>query len=331
MSRRGLSRRSFVAAGLALAAGRAWAIEGKAKRVGVLSGGNERRHPEYVAQLGEAMRPHGWMQGRNLEFAVRYAYLAQTAAAARELVAQGLDAIVTAGTPRTLAILHETRSIPVVTELADPVAAGIARSLQAPGGNVTGMAYQPQEVTDKQFEMLKAVVTGLAEVRLIALSPLPTPAAYARARREIVSPLESAARRQGLAFDVSIASDPGGFAAIFATMRPGRSAAYFLNLEGSVDAGALAAQAIERRIATFHLVAEFVDAGGLMSYGFDFNEDAPVRTAAVLAKVLGGADPATIPFELPREQVFVVNRATARALGIEIAPEILIRATRVVG
>ena len=332
MSAAAFTRRRFVASGLALAAAGALAADARPKRrLGLLLGNGDREHADYLEQLDAALRVHGWTRGRNLEFVVRYAGAPEAEREARELAAGHVDAILTGGTPRTLAVLGATRTIPVVTEVADPVASGIVASLSAPGRNVTGMAYQPQEVTDKQLEMLAALVKGLAEVRLVTLSPLPSPAEFVRARGELVRPLQSAARRQGLALEVSIATDSRGIAKVISAMRPGRSAAYFPNLVDAVDPRMLAAEAIEHRIATFHLVPEFVEAGGLMSYGFDFGRDGPTRSAAVLAKVLDGEDPAAIPFELPREQRFVLNLRTARALGIEIAPEILVRANRVIG
>lgn len=296
---------------------------GRVRRIGVFMPAKT-GPAAFVKSVAESLRPLGWTEGRNFEFVFRDASdVASLDAGAQELAGMHVDAVMTSGTPRTRAMQHATRTVPIVTELADPVVAGLAATLSTPGSNVTGLAFQTQEIVDKQVDMCRLVIHELAQARLFT-----TP--VARTTPEMVQPFEHAAHRAGLAFDASFVSDLDGFARGFSTLRAHKSVAIVQNYMNVVDPQKLAAAAIASRCATFHAQPEFVEKGGLMSYVFRF-EDTPQRWAAVLDKVLRGLDPASIPFELPRVTEFVVNKSTARALGIDLTTEIMVRATRVVG
>jgi putative ABC transport system substrate-binding protein len=172
--------------------------------------------------------------------------------------------------------------------------------------------------------MLKTVLPDVTALRVFALP-------VQRKVDGLIPSIEAAAAHLNLAFSVAYAGDAAGYAEGFSTMRRGRSAAYIGSvLPRMVSPQTLASLAIEHGIPVSTGSPDFVRAGAFMCYTFDWDEKEQ-RVAAILDKLLRGANPALIPFEQPNVPVFVINRATARALGITIAPEVLLRVTSVVG
>ena len=297
--------------------------ESAVRRVGVLFRGEPGREAPFLVELATHLNAFGWKRDHNLEFVVRVTRdAADRDSKARELVGAGIDVVLTAGTDMTLALLRATRSIPIVTQLSDPVRAGVAESIARPGGNVTGLAFLPQELVDKQVEILVSVVRKATALRLFTGPGV-------RFVPEMTAPVADAAARHGLAFAASFVQDLAGFASAFDAMQR-NAVAYVHNFTRLVDGHRLAALAIERRVPTFHAIPEFVGDGGLMSYAMRYRDEL-ARTAAVVDRILRGAKASEMPFELPRDTIFAINRTTAHALGIEITPEILLRATEVVG
>lgn len=274
-----------------------------------LSGG------ETVEQVAKLMAPFGYVAGRNLRIVVRTAKsLPDLPAAAVELVALAPDVLLADG-PAVMALAGATRTIPIVCAgLPDPVGAGLAQSLRRPGGNVTGLATGSPETAEIVFALLKAMRPRLRRIAVLH-SPGAPVAIQMRAHGEV-------ARAAGLEWILAPISTPAEAERALAPLAG--EAAWMAPIDGHE----LWKEA--RDIAHRHRIATHGGyPGTLMSYGRTFT-DHDRSVGAVVDKILRGANPAEIPFELPDRLSFVVNRATARAIGIEVPGDILLRATKVI-
>lgn len=287
---------------------------GKVRRVGYLRGPGTEVFAKPLAALG-------WVEGKNLQFEVRVGRTVdprEHATLAVELVRAEVDALLAFTTPFVRALASATRTIPIVCGgSADPVADGFARSLNRPGGNVTGLSYAVPERAKLLIGILRALRPGLKRVVSIGASvdmtfpPTRSAAAIAKAA--------------GLAFDLAKVETIADIERLFATLHPEREAV-IVNKGGGVTAANVAAIATRRRIVTHGSGVH----DGLLVHSYLAHADQIGRTAAILDKVLRGANPAEIPFELPDRTVLPVNRATARAIGLELPQEILLRATEII-
>jgi putative ABC transport system substrate-binding protein len=268
---------------------------------------------------------HGWVEGSNLRIEVRR--VRPDGSDVNEGVAALLraspDVVVASGAAFVLPLARATRTIPIVCAgISDPVTTGLALSLQRPGMNVTGLSFGLPEAAVLQVGTLKALVPGLK--RLVFVDA-------AVEGRDIAPEHVAAIRDAGLLAELEHVQDAPDVERVFALLnRPEAEAAWIGLLPRDAPAAAVARLAIAKRIATHSLGDEGVRSGMLMSYWIA-HSDQWARVAVILDKVLRGANPANIPFELPDKSEFVLNRATARALGLRIPPEILVRATEVVG
>lgn len=293
-------------------AGPAARASGRPRLVAYLSAG---RGPEDLAKPLAAL---GFLQGKNLRFETRIrreadpAALASTAA---ELVALRPDAMI-AWSPRVFALAAATRTIPIVCGgVPDPVAAGLARTLQRPGGNVTGLSMGFPEMSGIAIGLLRQLRPGLKALAMIHPPGLPVAPAF-----------RDATRAAGLRWlEIPIA----GAADLERALAPLAGEAVFMGPFFEDTDSALQRHANE--VAMRHRIAVLGSPqdGALMAYGLE-HSDIFGRLAAILAKVLRGANPAEIPFELPDRSWFVLNRTTAKAIGIQIPPDIVLRATEII-
>jgi putative ABC transport system substrate-binding protein len=242
-----------------------------------------------------------------------------------ELVRLKVDVIVTRGTPAALAAKQATRTIPIVmASSGDPVAEGIVASLARPGGNVTGLhIIGPPELGGKRLQLLKEAVPGSSRIGILWNPDLYTPL--------IVRDTERAARAMGvqlLSLEVQ-RSEP--FEQVFETALFGQvdaliavedSLTFYLRAR-IVDFAAMS------RMPAIYGLREFVDAGGLMSYGTD-RRDLYRRCATYLHRILTGASPADLPVEPPLRFELAINLKTARTLGLTIPPALLRRADYII-
>ena len=317
MKRRAVSesRRSLLAAALVpLVAGRAFAqSRERPKSIGYLSGGQS---AEWLSKL---LAERGFVEGRNLRVDTRIPSDWEEATlrrAAEELVALKPDALYAHLANRVGALAAATRTIPIVTGgVPDPVGAGFAKTLRRPGGNITGLSFglpETAEITVSIFRMLRP---GLK--RLGGFFARGTPPA------QMAPWMIDAARRSGLEW-APMAVEPGqdveGVLARFA----GEAA-----LVGPTRDPAFGEQIIRHATRLRIMTSGQVEAGALMNYGLE-HEDGQNRIAAIMERVLGGANPAEIPFELPSRPDFRLNLATARAMGIVVPPEVMLRVTKVI-
>jgi putative ABC transport system substrate-binding protein len=270
-----------------------------------------------------ALRDLGWVAGQNVVFEPRYAagHTDRLPALAAELVRLKVDVIVTFLNQETLAAKQATSSIPIVMVLGVfPEHAGLVASLARPGGNVTGTTVAP--IVGKYLELLKLAVPKLARVAIVWDPTFP---GLDQAE------LEVAARKLGLTLallDVQRSDDIAPALARIAKERPG---ALWV-----IPVGPLVAHtreivdfATKQRLPTIFPARDFVDSGGLMSYGYH-RQHLMTRAAVYVDRILKGANPADLPVEQPTKFEFVVNLKTAKAIGLPIPPSLLARADEII-
>jgi ABC-type uncharacterized transport system substrate-binding protein len=303
--------------------------QGKVRRIGVLSPGNSARatrNPRMQA-FYQALRDLGWVEGQNIAFERRYAedQFDRLTDLAIELARLNVDVIVTASTPPAKAAKAATGTIPIVMmDPGDPVASGLVASLALPGGNVTGISSVAPDLAAKRLEMLKGAVPRVSRVAMLFNAAIP-PAEVAM--REMTA----AATVLGLQVHSVSVQGPNGFDDAFGTITRERADGLvvfadpltFSHQELVVNFAA------RTRIAALFAAKEFVDIGGLMSYGPSY-PGMFRRAAGYVDKILQGAKPADLPVEQPTTFELVINLKTAKALGLTIPPSLLQRADQVI-
>ena len=296
------------------------------RRLGVLLYDNAESWDFLAPELRKELAALGWVEGTNLSMEWRFANgdAARLPDLAAQMARSGVDAILTRGTPVTRALQQATATVPILTGVGDPVGAGFATSYANPGGNITGISYAIAETQTKQIELLKAMVPRLSRL-VIVLN-----ADRSGFANEVTRLVENAARQSGIApRTVLVASIADLRAALLPDRAAGVSAALVFGLGTMIEPKELAHIAVRNRMPTMFEYSFYVEAGGLMSYRLNW-ENQTQRTAAQIDKVFRGAKPTQIPFEFPTRSELVINRATAKALGLSIPQSLLLRADRVV-
>jgi len=271
----------------------------------------------------QGLRELGWIEGQNFVIDYRYADgHDRLPALAAELVRLKLDVIVALATPATAAAKNATRTTPIVMIGAgDPVSSGFAASLAHPGGNVTGLAYSGADlgILKKQLELL---IEAVPKVSRVAILSNPTNPNHPRWMKEI----KDAGRSLRVQLQLLEVRSPDDFDGAFAAMTKERAGACFV-VADSIFIGhraRLAALLAKTRLPSFAQYKELVEAGGLMSYAPSL-PDLGRRAATYVDKILKGAKPADLPVEQPTRLDLVVNLKTARALGLTIPQQLLVR------
>jgi putative ABC transport system substrate-binding protein len=299
---------------------------GKIWRVGILSFASPASPGPLVALL-QGLRDAGLVEGQNTVFAIRYTEgrTEQFPAFASELVALPVDILVAISTPAIAAAKKATTTIPIVMLAAsDPVGVGFVASLAHPGGNITGLSLLAPELTAKRLDLLTQTVSRLARVSV--LWNVDNEGMKLRFR-------EAQAASRVLGFSVQsvgirTAADYDGAFAMITKDRPDA----LLVMADPVTVGQrkqTADFAASQRIPAIYEVRDFVEAGGLMSYGID-TIDHFRRAASFVDKIVKGAKPADLPVEQPTKFELVINLKTAKALGLTIPQSILLRADQVI-
>ncbi len=297
----------------------------KVPRIGFLSGGLP--GGPYVDAFRQGLREIGYVEGQNIAIEYRYGEgkFDQLPALADELVRLKVDAIVAGGTPPILAAKPATNMIPIIMVTSqDPVAIGLVTSLARPGGNITGLTCFAPELSGKRLELLKEAVPGLIRVAVLANPAEPTTPFDS-------ATTEAAARTLGMQLQILHVRGADELESAFSAMvREHRRA---LNTLPSVMLFGLreriADLAAKNRLPAMFDFREYVDAGGLMSYGPSLR-DLFRRGAAFVDKILKGAKPSDLPVERPTRFELVVNGKTAKALGLTMPPSVLVRADQVI-
>ena len=233
---------------------------------------------------------------------------------AAELVRLRVDVIFATGTAPALAAKQATSVIPIVFPFAgDPIGSGLVTSLARPGGNITGMSNQATDLAAKRIELLREIVPHLHRLAVLANAGYP---AAALEKSEV----EAAARTLGLEVVPFEVRESNNIAPAFETMK-GKAEALFLVGDPLMTANRtrVTSLALAARLPTIYVHSEYVDAGGLMSYGANF-PDLFRRSAEVMDKILRGTKPGDIPVEQPTKFELAINLKTAKALGLEVPP-----------
>jgi putative ABC transport system substrate-binding protein len=278
-----------------------------------------------------ALRDLGYIEGQNIAIEYRYAEgkRDRTAELASELVRFKVDIIVVAaGGGNVQAAKNATKTIPIVMTGGgiDPVEAGYVESLARPGGNVTGITNLSRELGGKRLELLKEAVPKLVRVAVL-YNP-----AIAGVAHEVKENLPVAARALGLTVRSWEVRDADDFEKVFAALNKERPDGLYVHGGGPVitaNRKRIASFALKSRLPAMYVRREFVDAGGLMSYGADL-ADSYRRVAYFVDRILKGAKPADLPVEQPTKFEFVINQKTAKQIGVTIPPDLLARATKII-
>jgi putative tryptophan/tyrosine transport system substrate-binding protein len=310
---------------------------GKLYRIGYLSAG---ANPPAVplAVFTDALRDLGWIEGKTFVLEPRFAdnrpdRLAELAA---ELVRLNVDVIVTRGTLAPLAAKRATSTIPIVmTSTADPIGSGIVSNLARPGGNITGMSMNSPELAGKRLQLLKDMFPGIATVAVLWNEAIPYPAlvfAQTEAAPALVfAQTEAAGRTLGIRILSLPVHDASGVQkALDAALRGGADGLITVEDQFTNNHRAQIIDfAARHRLPAMYGLREFVDAGGLLSYGTHL-ADLSRRGARYVDKILKGANPGDLPIEQPTKFELVINLKTANALGLTIPQTLLLRADEVI-
>jgi putative tryptophan/tyrosine transport system substrate-binding protein len=335
-----LRRREFLSALGATALG--WPLAVRAQQpgstrsspfIGYLLVGQKEGASELSASLDafqQGLRELGYTEGQNITIERRYAEwkLDQLPDLAAELVRLKVDVIVAFSTSSALAAKQATSTIPIVAvSMAFPVEDGLVASLARPGGNVTGTTFVGPELIAKRMGLLKETIPGVLRV-----AALWHPRAYGEhTMADMLKEAEGAARTLGVQLQLVQALGPNDFDSAFSAMTQERADAFVVLPSPMLWAEhrRIVALAAKSRLPAMYQAREFVDAGGLMSYGT--NLAALFRhSATYVDKILKGTKPADLPVEQPTKFELVINLKTAKALNLEIPPMLLARADEVI-
>lgn len=306
-----------------------WAQQGKVWRIGFISGAAPPASLETAPQGGflQGMRELGYVEGRHfvMEWRFAEAKAERYVEFAAELARLKVDVVVT-GAPQAVRPMQQAApQIPIVMGIStDPVGSGFAASLARPGGNITGIASSLEDSSPKQLELLVAAVPNMVRLGLLTTSMSP---AYAAVLKRI----QVSAQQARLTLVTADARNGDELAAAFATLSKGRAQAVIVpsDVLFNLNRDKIAALAISHRLPSMFGVREYVEAGGLMSYGESFREFFR-RAASYVDKIIKGAKPGDLPIEQPSRFYLTINRKTARALGITIPQSLLGRADEVI-
>jgi putative tryptophan/tyrosine transport system substrate-binding protein len=296
-------------------------------RVGFISAASASGTSDRALAFRQGLRQLGYVEGRNLRVEYRWTDgdLNLLPKVVAEMVKLKVDVIVSAGPAVTRSIKRASVKIPVIMAFDhDPVGSGFVASLARPGGNITGFSTLTPQISGKQLEILKDVVSKLSRVAIVSDSTMP---GNAQAAQEI----ERTAATHGMQLQHLEMRASKDFAAVFKAAVDGRAEAVVLLT--SPLATAHRAQFIElankTKLPTMYYVSEFVEEGGLMTYSASI-PDLFRRSAGYVDKILKGEKPANLPVEQPTKFDFVINLKAANEIGLKIPAAILARADKVI-
>ena len=324
-----MKRRSFITL---LGGAAAWPLAARAQQteklptVGFLGATTPSSQRQWTDAFLQRLRELGWTEGRNLAIEYRWAEgrLERSAELVAELVRLKVDVIVTHSAEPVLAAKRETAVIPIVFPVAaDPVGTGLVASLSRPGGNITGLSLQSNDLAGKRLELFREVLPGVRRLGIVA--NIDAPASMLEMRE-----VQTAASTVGLATDTFEIRQTNDIAPAIDALKERVEALYVVSSPLiSTNRYRLGILAVGARLPTMYGLRELVEAGGLVSYGANF----PTlfrRGAEYVDKILRGAKPADLPVEQPTKFDLVINLITAKALGLTIPPMLLARADEVI-
>jgi putative ABC transport system substrate-binding protein len=320
---------------LALVAGAttAWPLDARAQQsaipvIGFLSSGSPNAYADRVAAFRNGLNESGYIDGQDVAIEFRWAQgqYDRLPVFAADLVRQNVAVILSSGGDvAALAAKAATSSIPIVTVSgSDPVKAGLVVSFNRPGGNVTGASFVATELETKRLEVLRDMVPTAAVIGIL-VNPT-NPAAESRSKD-----LQMAARTLERNIHIVGASSEGDLETAFATLIQQRAGALLVSTDSffTSQRDRLVALAARQALPTIYAWREFVEAGGLASYGTIINE-VYRQVGIYTGRILKGEKPADLPFLRPTKFELVINLKTATALGLTIPQTVLLRADEVI-
>ena len=299
----------------------------KVPRIGFLNAASPAAILVRYEAFRQGLRELGYVEGKNIVIEYRFAdgKLDRLQELAAELVRLKVDVAVTAGPSATRSLKKATATIPIVMAFDyDPVGSGAVANLARPGGNITGLSALYPEMSGKRLELLKEILPKLSRVAILGSSTQP---GNAQALKE----MELAARTLGVQLqylEVRLSKD---IETAFQAATKGRADAVLVLTSPVLvsQRSQLADLAVKSRVPATYQASEYVEAGGLMSYGVNI-ADLHRRAAAYVDKILKGAKPADLPVEQPTKFELVINLKTAKQIGLTVPANVLARADRVI-
>ena len=281
----------------------------------------------YMGTFIRGLRDLGYVEGKNFVIEWRFAdgNYQRLPALAGELVGLNVDVLVTGGTAANGALQKATTTIPIVNAtMSDPVGNGFAKSLTHPGGNITGLALATTDMSPKHVELLRLIVPKLTSLGvLVNLGNSAHPA--------VAKSITTNAQRLGIKVRILDARNADGLTRNFSIMKQERTEAVIAVVDAFFisQRREIAELALKNNLPSMFSAQEHVEAGGLMSYGQNL-ADHYRRAAAYVDKIFKGAKPGNLPIEQPAVFSLTINSKTAKALGLEIPQELLLRADKVI-
>jgi len=299
----------------------------KAHRIGMLDTVPAERNRTNLKAFREELVRRGYVEGENLRIDYRSSegrpetFVGLVA----ELLQLKVDAIVTRGTPAARAAKDATAQVPIImAAIGEPLQTGVVGSLTRPGGNITGFSSFATELTRKRLELLRETVGPISRVMLLDnMRNGSVPAQWEETRQ--------AASIFGISAQLADVSKPEEIPAAFESMKSKKIEALLVGLDSVViaNAGLVAELAVKYRLPAMYASREFVEAGGLISYGTHYG-DLYRRAAAYVDRVFHGTNPGELPIEQPTRFEFLVNLKAAEKIGLVPTPQLLARADEVI-
>jgi ABC-type uncharacterized transport system substrate-binding protein len=324
-----MTRRAFIT--LLGGAVAAWPVAARAQQVGkIYHIGWLQPGPIpdlWLKGFRQGLQEFNYIEGKNLIIEYRWGdgNFDRLPAMAAELVRLNPDVIISVNTAALLALQKVTTTIPIVMlGTADPVALGLVRGLARPGANITGMSVMAPELSRKRLELLKEAVPNLDRVTVLSNSGNP---AVVLALQET----QAAAYALGLTLHSVDVREPGEIDVALSGISREPPAALVLLVDTMIHSQRtpIIGFAVRHRLPTISPFREFAEAGGLMAYGPQL-PDLLRRSVGLIDKILGGTKPADLPVQQPTKFELVINLKTAKALGLEVPPQLLARADEVI-
>jgi putative ABC transport system substrate-binding protein len=300
---------------------------GKVPRIGFLFAGAPSAVMGRIKAFRQGLQERGYVEGKNIVIEYRYGEgnLDRMAPLATELVDLKVDVIVTGGPTDTRAAKQATTTLPIVmAQDSDPVGSGFIASLARPGGNITGLSTLSPEISGKQMDLLKEILPKISRVAVVGNSIEPGNA-------ETLKETQLAAGGFGVQLQNLDVRGPADIEIAFSAIKKDRANALIVlrNPVTSTHRKQIIDLAAKNRLPAMYVSPEWVDAGGLMSYAP--NADDNFRRAAIYVdKILKGTKPVDLPVEQPTKFELVINLKTAKQIGLTIPPNVLARADKVI-
>jgi putative tryptophan/tyrosine transport system substrate-binding protein len=301
-------------------------VSTKRPLVAFLSVGIAREGNSPLLAFERGMRELGYADGQNIDIEYRFAVgkLDRFPMLAEESIKLSPNVILASVTPAAVAARALTQTIPIVCPLlADPIGFGLIASESRPGGNVTGLLFRTEGLAGKQVELVLQLMPGVAKIGFL----VNVASGIIIDRQE----LESACQTLGITSVPAEVRTPNDLEAAFRALADDGVQAVVVLVDGMFfnERNRIAALAAEKRLPAVYGFRDHVDAGGLVSYGVNLDENFH-RSAGYVHKILKGARPGDLPVEFPTKLELIINNRAAKELGLIISPSVLVRASEVI-